>query len=466
MHLRAFTGGRPEDTLRGVLEACADCDVCRFLMDDSCLLFPELYRLYDREKENGRPVRAVELQKLADLCTLCGLCPCPHIRADITRSKIERAHRDGMPVKIRILADVQRIGRWVGRMPVVVNRALSSAPIRHLAKKFAGIHPLRTLPPLADKSFFAWAHEKGLDREPDRLPRVAYFAGCTAGYLFPEVARAAVAVLAHNGIAVYVPPQQCCGMPTLLEGDNRTTLKRARFNLNVLLDAVRDAYDLVCSCPTCGYFMKVLFKENACYSQAFQEAAGAGPDEIIVPEARTGNTSGMRLKKSMYANILRDDGVFSTLGPLDRMQLSENMKDLGQYLHGLHRRQALSLDFGQLARRMAYYAPCHQREQKIGSPYEELLRLVPGLSIEQVGSAMDCCGMGGCLGFKASFSDRSIALGRPLIRKIEAAAPDAIVTDCLSCRLQFQHLLPYPVYHPLEILQRTYAACGDDEKER
>ena len=39
----------PEKTARQVLDACADCDVCRFLMDTSCLFFPELYRLYDRE---------------------------------------------------------------------------------------------------------------------------------------------------------------------------------------------------------------------------------------------------------------------------------------------------------------------------------------------------------------------------------------------------------------------------------
>jgi len=49
-----------------------------------------------------------------------------------------------------------------------------------------------------------------------------------------------------------------------------------------------------------------------------------------------------------------------------------------------------------------------------------------------------------------------------LMQKIEAAAPEAIVTDCLSCRLQVQHLLPHPVYHPLEILARAYKAANSD----
>jgi glycerol-3-phosphate dehydrogenase subunit C len=65
---------------------------------------------------------------------------------------------------------------------------------------------------------------------------------------------------------------------------------------------------------------------------------------------------------------------------------------------------------------------------------------------------MDCCGMGGSLGFKKDFYDASLRLATPLIRKIQAAAPEAIITDCLSCRLQFQHLLPFPVMHPMEVL--------------
>lgn len=106
---------------------------------------------------------------------------------------------------------------------------------------------------------------------------------------------------------------------------------------------------------------------------------------------------------------------------------------------------------------MVYYQPCHQREQKIGIPYLDLLRRIPGLHMEPVASATDCCGMGGSLGFKKDFYDASLRLASPLIRKIQAAAPEAIITDCLSCRLQFQHLLPYKVFHPVEILSRAYA---------
>ena len=91
----------------------------------------------------------------------------------------------------------------------------------------------------------------------------------------------------------------------------------------------------------------------------------------------------------------------------------------------------------------------------MGRPYLELLVLIPGLTVEPVGETQ-CCGMGGNFGFKAGFHATSLAVGQPLLEKIKKQDPEAIVTDCMSCRLQFRHALPYPVYHPLEILAKAY----------
>ena len=443
-------------TMRTVLDACADCDICRYLMDESCLMFPELYRLYDVERETGSPVKGDDLRKLSELCTFCGLCPCPNIRAVVIQSKTEQVLKDGVLLNVRLLSDVQRLGKWGSLMSTLVNTALSFSPIPRLVKKIVGIHPKRSLPRLAGESFFAWARRKGLNRESNSHPRVAYFAGCTAGYLFPEVGRAAVAVLLHNGVSVHVPPQQCCGMPTLLEGDKPTTLERLQFNLEILLQTVRKGYDLVSSCPTCGYLMKILLREKAYFSKAYQETVAADIDEILVPDRKAGNEGFIRIKKSMYQNILKDDSYFSSLDPLKRIALSESFTDIGEYLRDLHHEKFLNPHFGKIEGRMVYYAPCHQREQEIESPYPRLLAMIPGLTIQPVGSATDCCGMGGSLGFKEGFHEASVSLGKTLTRKIQAAKPNAVITDCLSCRLQFQHMMPYTVYHPLEIVAQSY----------
>lgn len=276
-----------------------------------------------------------------------------------------------------------------------------------------------------------------------------------------------MAILQPYGVAVFVPPQQCCGMPTLVEGDEKTTLRRARFNLNVLLDAVRDGFDVVCSCPTCGFLMKELLGYRAYYAEAYQRKVDAGVDEIKVPDARKSAADGfVRLKKSMYEKILNDDGYFSGFDPLERIALSENVTDVGTYLERLQPNAALNQGVGRLEGRMAYYAPCHQRELGVGSPYLDLLTKITGLRIEPVGGPFDCCGMGGSLGFKKDFHDASLRLASPLIRKIQAAAPETIVTDCLSCRLQFQHFLPFPVLHPLEVISSALekADAGKENK--
>ncbi len=406
--------GDPEKTLRSVVDACADCDTCRFLMDESCLLFPELYQLYDQERASGDSIKGSALGRLS---------------------------------------------------PKTINRILSLAPLGRMAGKIAGIHPQRPLPRLAEESFFAWAEKNGLNRLPQQTARVAYFAGCTAGYLFPEVAQAAVSVLKHNGIGVYVPPQQCCGMPTVVEGDAAVTLQRASFNDEALLEAAHVGCDIVCSCPACGFLFKILLREKACYASTYQQSINAGADHILVPDRSKGKQCFVRLKKAMYDPFLKDDGYFSSLDPLDRIALSETVMDLGEYLNRLQRGEKLASDFGECNDHMVYYAPCHQREQGIGSPYPDLLQRIPGLTVQPVGSAMDYCGMGGSLGYKKTFHDASIRLGTPLIKKIQAAEPEGLITDCLSCRLQFQHLLPYPVYHPLEILDRSYKHAGTRKGE-
>lgn len=457
---------KSEMILRGVLDACADCDTCRFLMDESCLLFPELYRLYDKEKETGCQVKKHELKKLADFCTFCGLCPCPNIRSDLIHGKTEQVRKEGMPLGIRLLADAQQFGRWASLAPRALNSILSFDPIGSMAKKIVGIHPQRSLPRIPNESFFAWARKRGFTRETDQLHKVAYFAGCTAGYFFPEVAQAAVSVLTQNGVSVYVPPQQCCGMPTLLEGDENTTLKRMRSNLKMLLNAARSGYELVCSCPTCGYFMKIPLREKACFSKAYQQSINAGADVIMVPDRQNGKEDFVYLKKSIYEKILKDDGYFSGIDPLDRMALSDKLMDMGEYLARLHHKKLLNTRFGKLNGRMVYYAPCHQREQGIGSPYKKLLAMIPGLTINPIGSAMDCCGMGGSLGFKKDFHEASVKLGKPLMEKIQANDPTAIITDCLSCRLQFQQMLPYPVFHPLEVISLAYKAAQAENERR
>lgn len=452
----------PEKIIRSVVDACTDCDICRFLMDTSCLVFPEIYRLWDKESESGEKISSHELRRLVDRCNFCALCPCPNIRADIMAAKTGFIERKGLKPEIRLLEDVAMLGKLCGCLPQLTNAIFRNPKIGSVVKQTMGIHPQRQIPEFPKRDFPSWAKRHHLHCKPETGSgrKVAYFAGCTANYLFPDVAIAAVSLLRANGIEVWYPPQQCCGMPTFLEGDRKRTLKFTSSNLSNLCEAAEEGYDIVCSCPTCGFMLKNLLKEGAYYSSEYQEAEGSDQDVIVVPERSTADDQGKRkmrrLKKSIYHNILKDDGYFACLSAMERIRTGDHTVDFGHYLINLDRAGALSTHFGRMSGRMVYFAPCHLREQNIGRPYLELLRKIPGLTIEPIDDNLFCCGMAGIMGFKRDFHDDSVTLGHQLMEKIRTMEPDGIVTDCLSCKLQFRQLTPYEVFHPLEIFQRSY----------
>jgi glycerol-3-phosphate dehydrogenase subunit C len=459
---KPFNKPDPERTARKIVMDCADCDCCRPIMDESCLFFPELYRLYDMEAETGQRISSEELRQLVDKCNFCALCPCPNIRADIVRAKTQFIERDGLKFGVRSVEDVERIGKICGALPRLSNRLLRSGLAGGLIKEALGIHRDRNLPEFPEESFTAWARKKGLTVKPTSSAgrRIAYFAGCTARYIFPEVARATVEVLVHNGISVYCPEQKCCGMPSFLEGDRDLTMKSAAYNLDLLSEAVQDGCYILCSCPTCSFMLRNLLAEGAYYSREYQESAGSDPKFIRVPaKPKPGEGPERKMEafdKTIFKNILKDEGYFSSLDPLKRVALAENTYDVGEYLLQLHRSGDLKTDFAPVRGQSVYFPPCHQREQEFGQPYLELLGLIPEMELDAIQGNLYCCGLAGVMGFKRDFHESSIELGSRLIGKIREMNPEILVTDCLSCRLQFNPLLPNPVRHPVEILKEAY----------
>lgn len=453
----------PENTARLVVDACSDCDVCRFLMDSDCLMFPELYRLYDNEIETGKKISSKELRKMVDMCNFCAMCPCPNIRADIIKAKTQFIERDGLRFGVRTLEDVARAGKLCSNISPLTNVLFQNKLTGDLFKSVTGIHPERQIPLFPAENFPRWAKKHNLNTQPiKQSPRkIAYFSGCTANYLFPDVPKAVVAVFQRNGFEVYYPEQKCCGMPSLLEGDEKLTMNSVRFNVEKLAETVENGYDIVCSCPTCGFVLRHILLEGAYYSDEYQYSVGVDKDNIKIPTGKpAGRSEGRQfelIKKSIYAKILTDQGYFSTIAPLKRIKVAENTYDLGGYLMGLHRAGELNASFGNVNGRMVYYPPCHLREQNLGRPYQELLNLLPGTKLDSVTGNLYCCGMAGIMGYKRDFHETSVRLGNRLMAKIKEMKPEKLVTDCLSCRLQFNQQLPYKIFHPIEILNEAYS---------
>ncbi len=448
----------PEDKAREVVDACTDCDCCRPPMDPPCAVFAELYRLWDRERESGERISPAALRRMVDLCNFCALCPCPNIRADLIEAKTMFAARDGLARSARLLQDVERLARACGMFPKVVNHAAAGGFLEPLLKKAAGIHPLSRMPKFPRESFDRWAADRNLQESPQGEPekKIAYFTGCTGRFLFPEVAQAATEVLQHSGVSVQFPGQCCCGMPPFLEGDRSLALKFASENIDRLAGLVKEGYAIVCTCPTCAFMLRRVISEGAYYSDRYQKKVGGDEKHISVPADRSGRGKDLvSLSKTIYGGILKDEGYFSSIDSLERIRVAENTWDLGEYLFDLHDSGKLVLPETGRQKRIVYFAPCHQREQEIGTPYAALMSRISGGRLETVDGRFYCCGMAGIMGFKKDFRDVSVQMGRPLFEKIRELAPEVLATDCLSCRLQFQQHLPYPVRHPIEIIREV-----------
>ena len=448
-----------EERLRFEIGKCRNCEACRLLVDLSCLVFPRMFHLVDEETASGKRIPVSELVHLVSLCTFCAACPCLDIRAAIMEAKTEFAERYGLPLRTRIIERVERIGKLESAFPKTAGFFLRKKPARRLLGKAVGIHPERRIPEPPEESFPAWLgrHRKGARFRSRR--KVAYFAGCNARYFFPEVAKATLHVLERNGVEVYYPEQRCCGMPSLLEGDRKLTLALARFNVSHLAEAVEKGYDIVCSCPTCGYMLKKILRVGADRSPECREEVPLKNGFVKIPVGRGATVpprgAFMMVREKLIGVMLKDEGYFSEISPGKRILVARNTYDLGEYLMMLAGKGVLDLRLEAVHARAVYYPPCHLREQRIGLPYASLLDLIPGTSVSTVEGNF-CCGNGGIMGFKQEFFSSSIRIASRLIARIKAMDPEVIVTDCLSCRMQFTQVMPYRVVHPIQMIEESY----------
>lgn len=237
--------------------------------------------------------------------------------------------------------------------------------------------------------------------ETDR--RIAYFAGCTANYVEPEIGEATVRILQKNGFRLLFPVQRCCAIPQLLYGNLRSFLRHAEFNVRSLAEA---GCDIVTACTSCALVLK-----------------------------------------RDYPRLL---------GSQEAEMVSRRAYDIMEYLAMLGASNAFNTDFQPVARSILYHAPCHLKVlgRELIDSRLELMGLIPGLSVSRVDRG--CCGMGGTFGVKRSNYTRSMTIGRPLFEEVRRLAPDLVATECPGCELQIEQGTGAAVTHPILIMKEAY----------
>ena len=397
------------DAMRGSLDHCVKCTICETAcpFSNATPLFPGPKYVGPQAERfrTGEPVPDASV----DYCSSCGICTqvCPqgvHIAEINTRAKARLRERDGTALREQMIARPTVIGRLGTPAAPIANWTLRNRAFRLLVEKVVGIHRDAAMPEFAGRTFQSWARKH---RSPAAAKRVVYFHGCGANYYEPRVGEMAVAVLAHNGFAVDVPKQDCCGLPLQSNGlfdDARTYVRRLSGRL----------------------------------------AAAAPGDSTIVG---TSTSCTLMLKREARE-------ILGLEGEPELMHVSERTYDIVEFLAGLHARGELRTDFAPLDMTVTYHAPCQQQGHGFGKPALDLLALVPGLRV--VENDASCCGVAGTYGLKREKYAISMKVGATLFGQIERAAPDLAVCDSETCRWHIEKATGVTSVHPIEILHRAY----------
>jgi len=255
--------------------------------------------------------------------------------------------------------------------------------------------------------------------------RVGFFVGCGANYLFADVAWALVRILRQLGAVVVIPKEQvCCGLPAYVSGDTKTAQALAKKNIEAFGSLDVDAVLTVCaSCGSHLRGLRGLFDDDP----SLQASAGA------------------------LAEKHRDAMVFLTevLG-FDKYLKSQSS------VRSTQCRPLL---------RVAYHDPCHLRiGQGITEAPRRILEALPDVQLVEAPHAGKCCGHGG--DFNLSHFDLSVKILDRRMADFERVEPDAIVTGCTGCLLQFAEGVSrrglagkVRVCHPLTLADRAIAHC-------
>jgi FAD/FMN-containing dehydrogenase/Fe-S oxidoreductase len=338
-----------------------------------------------------------------DLCLACKACKreCP-TGVDMARMKAEflalrratgrRSWRDEAFAAFRAFSVSAALA------PALANGVAGSRLGGALVRRLAGIHPRRSLPRFARRSFRAefGRRSRGVPAAP-KGARVVLLDDTFNNYQEPQILAAAATVLGRAGFAVELPARPiCCGRPLISLGFLAEARSLGRELLAVLAAAL-DQGAFVTGCePSC----LLTFRDEL-------------PDLVPGPRARL-----LASRTRLLAELL----VEQAAAP------------------------------GALSGRAIVHGHCHERALTGMAATTTLLAGIQGLEWELLDSG--CCGMAGGFGYTREHYPLSMANGeRVLLPRARAAAADTIlVADGTSCRHQIRDGAGRRAIHLAELL--------------
>jgi Fe-S oxidoreductase len=351
------------------------------------------------------------------LCVSCKACrhECP-TGVDMAKMKIEvlaaRVARHGLSLRDRLVGYLPRYAALASQLAPLANWRNRSPLLRRLTERFAGISAQRALPAFRRDTFRSQAEVVG----PEDGREVVLFADTFNRIYERENLDAALRVLVEGGYRVHLPKAAggrplCCGRTFLSAG---------------LVDQARDELDRLVTtyAPFAARGVPIVGLEPSCLLTL--------RDELL---------------------SLRSDASAKTIAA--QALLFE------EFLAREAAAGQLRLPLAPLAMKALVHGHCHQKSFGAFKPVEQVLRLVPELSVELVESS--CCGMAGAFGYGADTYQASMAMAElsllPAVRRAEPAT--LIVADGTSCRHQIKDGAARDALHVARVLAMSLDRAAD-----
>ena len=422
-----------DHSFTGNLEQCNGCGGC---LKQSGIMCPTFIATHDEvmstrgraniirsalELRLGDPLKSDELDAALSNCLSCKGCTpeCPsNVNLALLKAEMLQARwcRDGLPLRERILSNVDLLGKLGCFMPGLMNRFFDSKPVRVAMEKTIGISRRRSLPHYATERFDKWFATpcSGGLRPPDgahRAPlqprgKIVLWDDTFVRYHEPHIGIAAVKVLEALGFEVELAKnRRCCGRLAFSQGNLDDAAKLGRHNVEIFSSLQYSNTPIV-------------FLEPSCWS--------------------------------MFVDDYRELKI-------------ENAEKIGarcflfeKFVDDLLTREPEAIRFTGRAANILIHPHCHAKSITSPAFMARLAEHLPGRKAAVLDTA--CCGMAGGFGALAEKYDLSVQVAQRLLDRINHQPRDTeIIASGTSCRHQISDLTNIRPKHMAELFAEALA---------
>jgi len=387
--------------------SCVKCGTCNTVCPVYLATGSEIHTPRGKqhlESKIGKGEVSRHYAEIFSQCLLCGACleACPRkldtpelvisVRSELPRlsglSFLKFVSRKAL-VHPSLLAGMTKVG---GVAQKLLGEWLPQDSGLRLRLQGFEQHPFKLPPKSYRDTVKAKSGSSNEQQKRRQEPGINFFTGCLANYLQPEIAASTQLLVAETaGREAAVPLEQtCCGMAAMAAGRPDETKALAKINIKAFEE---NEQPILTSCSSCYFQLKT------------------------------------------YKELFADDPEWAERSK----QFTERLQEFSSFFlkEFSESREKITGSSNFSDSKVFYHDPCHLRfKLHIMEEPRQLLKLFPGVDLQELPGGSQCCGQGGL--FQMAHPDLALQVWESLVENYNTLQANTVVTACSGCLLQWQ----------------------------